>query len=102
MNRRKWKGIDKVVKNTDGDEAQQCDMNSAATHLILFECINHDTTKIDWSPPGEFKNTFLEYTMSNIPSVVIQCHETPYCKIKPLADIIRSEIPLLLLDSRHI
>ena len=81
-------------------DMQQCDMNSACTHMILFESINVETQKIESKPRQSFENTFIESLVQKLPSIVIQAQSID-ANVKTLADICRRKIPLLLLDSRE-
>ena len=93
-----------ITGGTGGDDAiasmQQCDINSSCTHFICFEAIDWQNGKIDDKPRFAFENTFVECTVSHLPSIVIQSHNAEHATTE-LADIIRRKIPLLVLDARE-
>jgi hypothetical protein len=89
-----------AIQGEDMSKLQQCDMNSACTHMIVFETL--DMVKQCWNATARksFENTFIECMTRKLPSIVIQAQR---CDggIQQLGDIVRRNIPLLLLDSRE-
>jgi hypothetical protein len=99
---RRFKDLHECMLSLDGsiEAMQQCDMNSACTHMICFETIDLERQKWDIKPRASFENTFIECLMQKLPSIVIQA-QTADIGVGTLADIVRRKIPLLLLDSRE-
>ena len=93
-----------AVVSSDGkesmDELQQCDLNSACTHIIVFESLDPITKRFNVSPRNSFENTFIECMVQKLPSIVIQGQNADI-GMQNLGDIVRRGIPLLLLDSRE-
>eukprot|EP00942_MAST-04A_sp_MAST-4A-sp1_P012913 g12913.t1 len=89
-----------ITIDPDINDFQQCDLNSACTHLIVFETLNLEQQRWDTAARISFENTFVECMIQKLPSIVIQGQNSDI-GIQNLGDIVRRKIPLLLLDSRE-
>ena len=79
------------------DQLQRCDLTLAASHYILFECIDEENGDFNFAPMNNFDSAFMSCLMKKVPSIVIQSH--CISDITSLSDYALRGIPVLLLDS---
>ena len=94
---------DTLMDIYDGNQTllQQCDINTCCSHLVVFEGMDHQKSKLNHAARIAFTNTFVEYIAAKLPSVVIQSHKTKRSSMCGLADIARREVPIIILDPRE-
>eukprot|EP01036_Dinobryon_divergens_P034386 gene34386-44420_t len=98
-----WKSrlpfIRQAVSSFPSDEKlPHCDLTEAASHYILFECIDEDTREVKLDPMINFESSFMTCLMKKRPSIVIQSHNWRL-GVGRLSDYALRNIPVLLLDS---
>ena len=82
---------------------QQGDLTEGPSHYIVFECIRPDSLSngtLDSGPGQMFKNMLLESLASVLPNIAVQTYSAGL-GLAGMADIVRRDLPLLVLDSRE-